>query len=252
MLTLRNLDPERAFTGSARVTLTSERDQQDIEPLPLALEPGREETIALRDARVLNGDWMMMVYDQGGVARLVRGASFEPPKPPAPPKQAPTPAPAPANPPGFVTGMIDATGEWTLSDSSAAQPGAEGAADGGENASGGGGAEAGPEGDPNANAQDGPLPEVTVSPRQLSSNNESVTMEFDISASRAINYLTITIRAGDFQDTRQALMSTTQGKVPFLVPANYAKEGFSYELKDDKGNILASGAGDFRMMMNRN
>jgi hypothetical protein len=90
--------------------------------------------------------------------------------------------------------------------------------------------------------------QVTVIPRQIAVTAENVTMELDLSAPAPLSYITVTLRAGDFQDTRQALMSTAQGRVPFLIPAKHASEGFFYEIKNEALQVLASGNGDFRSL----
>jgi len=253
-LTLRNLDPERIFNGSAKITLTNDKDQQELLPMQISVAPGKEEDIAVTDARLLNGDWMMMVYDEGGIARLVRGASLVP-KPATPPSNGQNPpAAAPEGPPAFVTGMYDATGGWKLAEQPTLQ------VQGGQ---AGGQAEA-QNSDQNANTSpsnwsaDTPTPppsqqensptQVTITPRQIAITPENVTMEFDIAASKPLNYIVLSIRAGDYQDTRQALMTTPQGRVPFLIPINQAKGGFTYELKDEAGNTLAAGASDFQQI----
>jgi hypothetical protein len=73
-------------------------------------------------------------------------------------------------------------------------------------------------------------------------------MEFELSAPAPLSYITVTLRAGDFQDTRQALMSTAQGRVPFMIPVKHASEGFFYEIKNEALQVLASGNGDFRSL----
>jgi hypothetical protein len=73
-------------------------------------------------------------------------------------------------------------------------------------------------------------------------------MEFDLSAPRPLNYIVVTLRAGQYQDTRQALMSTPVGRVPFLVPVQHTSQGFYYEIKDEAQRVLASGNGDFRSL----
>ncbi|MDX2034350.1 MAG: SPOR domain-containing protein [Blastocatellia bacterium] len=256
-MTLRNLDPERAFTGNARVMLTNDRTQQDITPMPIAIDPDQEQSFPINEARVVDGEWMLMVYDQGGKARLVRGASLAPPRRPAPQPDAQV---GQAGPPAMVTGepmTFDATGGWRLAEAPAPESGPgnsnpaanlmpqpEGpASSNGANGQNGGGAPG-----PAAPPQDNSPAQVTVTPRQIAVTSENVILEFDIAASRPLNYVVITLRAGQYQDTRQALMTTPQGRVPFLVPVASAAGGFTYELKDEAGAVLATGVGDFRRL----
>lgn len=262
-MTLRNLDPERAFTGNARVMLTNERTQQDITPMPIVIDPDQEQSFPINEARVVDGEWMLMVYDQGGKARLVRGASLAPPRRPASASQPDAgQAAAPAGPPAMVTGepvTYDATGGWQLAEAPT-PPGMGGAPNPAANlmpqvdgpSSEGGGQNGAPSG-AGAPGQAGPPQnagpaQVTVTPRQIAITSENVILEFDIAASRPLNYVVITLRAGQYQDTRQALMTTPQGRVPFLVPVASAAAAFTYELKDEAGGVLATGVGDFRRL----
>ncbi len=251
-MTLRNLDPERAFSGNARVMLTNDRTQQDLAPMPIVIDPDQEQSFPINDARVVDGDWMLMVYDQGGKARLVRGASLAPRRP------APQPDPAAQQtaqgPPSLVTGepvTFDATGGWRLAEAPAEVEGAPvppaGANPGSNLLSQGGGAQ-GANGPGQPAPQDNSPAQVTVTPRQIAVTTENIILEFDIAASRPLNYVVITLRSAQYQDTRQALMTTPQGRVPFLVPVTSATGAFTYELKDEAGAVLASGAGDFRRL----
>jgi hypothetical protein len=96
--------------------------------------------------------------------------------------------------------------------------------------------------DPNAPAQ------LTVTPRLIATTTENVTMEFEIASPQPLQYISVTLAAGEYRDTRQALMSTTRGRVPFLVPGIQAQGAFLFEIKDESGRVLAGGAGDFRQM----
>ncbi|MGH9936871.1 MAG: SPOR domain-containing protein [Blastocatellia bacterium] len=252
-MTLRNTDSDRTFSGLARLTLSDDKNQQDVTPMQFTLAPDKEESFPVDDATLVNGNWILMVYDENGAARLIRGASLAPipsPQAPGPPNNPPA-----QGPPSYVTGVYDATG-WAQPQASAPNPEASNPG-------------AGPQNGPvpvsdAANAQDGvssastppqaavaPGP-VTVTPRQIAVTTENVTLEFDISAPNPLSYIVVTLRAGDFQDTRQALMSTPQGRVPFLVPAEHASAGFFYEVKDEAQRVLASGSGDFRRIAKGN
>jgi hypothetical protein len=252
---LRNTDADRPFTGLARITLSDEKSQQDVAPVQFTLSPDREESFPVDEAKVTSGNWILMVYDENGAARLVRGASLAL-------KQAPQntvvqnaadPNQPAQGPPSYVTGVYDATSGdgWTLSQTPTAngQPQNNGLVplSGNQNSAGA-----------NAQSDDGnpaPAPpaeiapgQVTVIPRQIAITTENLTMEFDLSAPRPLNYIVVTLRAGQYQDTRQALMSTPVGRVPFLVPVQHTSQGFYYEIKDEAQRVLASGNGDFRSL----
>src|SRR5262249_52851926 len=136
---------------------------------------------------VKDGSWMLMVYDQNGAARLIRGASF-----PAPPKTDQAPgapnspgaanSPNPVNqntvsqvPPPYVTGVYDATwaqppappqGQEVVSENTPAlAPAPESAY--GQNAAGSTSTPSGPG-------------QVSVTPRQIAVTTENVTVELEI------------------------------------------------------------------------
>jgi hypothetical protein len=253
---LRNTDSDRSFSGMARVTLSDEKNQQDVTPMQFTLPPDMEESFPVDEATMKNGNWILMVYDENGAARLVRGATIVSP---ASVNQAVSnqaalggnnQSAAAQGPPSYVTGVYDAT--WGAPQPASPNPGAgpgtlppalESAA---SNSSNGNVAPVAP------TEKDVAPGQVAVTPRQIAITTENVTLEFEIAASSPLNYIVVTLRAGEFQDVRQALMTTPQGRVPFLVPANYATAGFYYEVKDEAQRVLASGSGDFRRIARGN
>lgn len=260
---LRNLDADRSFSGMARITLSDERNQQDVAPRQFTLPPDSEESFPVDEATMAPANWILMVYDERGVARLVRGASLAPKQPPQNPAQNTVVAQTAADqndaaqgPPSYVTGVYDATG-WTLSQNAPESPNPASQTEKPQNnglvpiPDNSNSAGANSPGDGAATPPAPPSPPVapgqlTVVPRQIAVTAENVTMEFDISAPAPPGYISVTLRAGDYQDTRQALMSTPQGRVPFLIPIKHTAEGFSYEIKNEALQSLASGNGDFR------
>ncbi len=260
---LRNTDSDRSFTGMARITLSDEKNQQDVAPMQFTLPPDSEENFPVDEATLTDGNWILMVYDENGAARLVRGASLAPKQPALNPagQNAVDSTQAEQGPPSYVTGYYDATGQsgqsgWTTSqgDSASSTPAGQPRNNGlvpiadPSNSAG-----ANPPGqDDKASVTPQALEvapgQVAVVPRQIAVTTENVTMEFDISAPAPLNYIIVTLRAGDYQDTRQALMSTPQGRVPFLIPVKHTSAGFYYEIKDEAQRVLASGNGDFRSL----
>jgi sporulation related protein len=266
-MTLRNTDTDRVFSGVARITLSDDKKQQDVTPINVTVLPDREAMIQVDDAMLTNGDWILMVYDQNGAARLIRGASLSKLKKPT---QSPVStgmdstetAPAPEAPPAYVTGVYDTT-TWTQpevppqvenSEQQTAVPVAPVASD----ASGASGASGGQDdtkvvegaaGSTTSNAQAANDPGVvTAALRQIAATNENVTLELEISGQNALKNITVTLRAGDFQDVRQAFIPTSQGRVPFLVPARFASEGIYYEIKDEAQRLLHSGNSNLRSL----
>jgi hypothetical protein len=251
-MTLRNADPDRVFSGVARISLTEDQRQQDVTPLNVTLLPDKEVSFPLDDVTLTNGDWILMVYDLNGAARLIRGASLAPPKAPT---QAPgasniaeAPVPGPEVPPSYVTGVYDAT-NWTqpqvppqvqnIESQDVAVSAAPAAQDNATNYSAG----------YSAGAQN-TAPQIENSPgqvvaalRQIAMTSENVTLELEISAQNPLKNVTVTLRAGDFQDVRQAFIPTSQGRVPFLVPVAFASTGLFYEVRDEAQRVLTSGTG---------
>ncbi|MGH9754253.1 MAG: SPOR domain-containing protein [Blastocatellia bacterium] len=255
-MTLRNADSERDFSGVARISLSNDDKQQDVTPVQFTLPPDKEASFPLDGATLTNGAWILMVYDQDGVARLIRGASLAPPRASA---QAFTNSTTTVNPnfasqvpPSYVTGVYDAT-NWTQPQISPQIQGAEpqdvpvseaadmqNEADSVDVGAAGSSArmpqmETGPE-------------QVVVTPRQIALTNENVTLELVISAQNPIKSVTVTLRAGDFQDVRQVFIPTSRGRVPFLIPVAHASRGLYYEVKNEAQRVLANGGSDLRSL----
>jgi hypothetical protein len=251
-MTLRNADPDKVFSGVARISLTEDQRQQDVTPLNVTLLPDKEVSFPLDDVTLTNGDWILMVYDLNGAARLIRGASLAPPKAPT---QAPgasniaeATVPGPEVPPSYVTGVYDAT-NWTqpqvppqvqnIESQDVAVSAAPTAQDSGANYSAGT-----PNTTPQIDNSPGNSPgQVVAALRQIAMTSENVTLELDISAQNPLKNVTVTLRAGDFQDVRQAFIPTSQGRVPFLVPIAFASTGLFYEIRDEAQRVLTSGTG---------
>jgi hypothetical protein len=252
-MTLRNADPDRVFSGVARISLTEDQRQQDVTPVNVTLLPDKEVAFPLDDAALTNGDWILMVYDLNGAARLIRGASLAPPKAPA---QAPgasnianiseATVPGPEVPPSYVTGVYDAT-SWTQpqvppqiqniegQDVAVTAPATPAVQDSATNYSAGA---------PNTTPQIENSPgQVVAALRQIAVTSENVTLELEIAAQNPLKNVTVTLRAGDFQDVRQAFIPTSQGRVPFLVPVAFASTGIFYEIRDEAQRVLTSGTG---------
>lgn len=255
VMKLRNLDQERSFAGVARVTLNDERHSDEIAPLQFNLPPDSEQVFPVNETARDGDSWMLMVFDEGGAMRLLRGASLG--------QQAATPAqtavannnskPVGVAAPPYVTGTYDATnpalaqggqrgqGEMISPTSDAPNPAAASGVNNTPEATNPT-PTASPGGAGDANGS------VTATPRLIAATAENITIEFAISAPRPLNYISLTLLSGDYRDVRQALMSTPQGRVPFLVPAAQATGAFYYEIKDESGRALFSGTGDFRQL----
>ncbi len=247
MMKLRNLDLERNFTGTANITLSDERNSNEITPMPFNLAPDSEIVLPVSETIAQGGNWMLMVFDEGGALRLIRGATVgQKPVPQQAQQQSQNAQPDDSglNPPQYVTGVFDATGVAPQPQLPESLSGGNTSNSSGEVSSGASQTSAPPD---SVSAADAPS-QLTVTPRQIAATTENVTLEFDIASPNPLQYIAVTLAAGDHRDTRQALMSTTRGRVPFLVPAMHATGTFMYEIKDEAGRVLAGGVGDFRQL----
>ncbi|MEP7337900.1 MAG: SPOR domain-containing protein [Acidobacteriota bacterium] len=249
VMKLRNLDSERSFTGMARVTLSDDRNSNEISPLQFNLAPDTEMVLPINDPVAAGGSWMLMVFDEGNALRLVRGASVGQKSAAAAQQNQPNPPNSsdqftPSAPP-YVTGVYDATG------SPAVPPGM---VPPNEllNTSSKGATDASSISQPPASVAGPEAPaQLTITPRQIAVTTENVTLEFEIASPQPLNYISVTLAAGDYRDVRQALMTATRGRVPFLIPAAQATGTFMYEIKDEGGRVLGGGVGDFRQLGGR-
>lgn len=252
VMKLRNLDQDRSFAGVARVTLNDERHSDEIAPLQFNLPPDSEQVFPVNEAARDGDSWMLMVFDEGGAMRLLRGASLG--------QEAAAPAqPAVANnnskpvgvaAPPYVTGTYDATNPAPAQGGQRGQGGIISPTSDAPNPAAASSVNNTPETtNPTPASPSGDAGgQVTVTPRLIAATTENITIEFDISAPRPLNYISLTLLSGDYRDVRQALMSTPHGRVPFLVPAAQATGAFYYEIKDESGRALFSGTGDFRQL----
>jgi hypothetical protein len=258
-MTLRNADPERVFSGVARISLSEDQRQQDVTPVTVTLLPDKEVSFPVDEATLTNGDWILMVYDLNGAARLIRGASLAPPKAPAQAQVAANsaqpvePNPGPEVPPSYVTGVYDAT-NWSqpqappqiqnIESQDVAVSAAPSTQESPANYAAGS-----PNATPQADNSPGNAPgQVAANLRQIAVTSENVTLELEISAQNPLKNVTVTLRAGDFQDVRQAFIPTSQGRVPFLVPMAFASAGLYYEVRDEAQRLLTSGNSNLRSL----
>ncbi len=260
-VTLRNVDTERGFSGVARISLSDDQRQQDVTPIQVALPPDREVSFPVNEATLTNGAWILMVYDQNGAARLIRGASLAPPK-----AQPQTPGATDSTtivdqaqqaPPSYVTGVYDATA-WTQPqippevqniETQGVQVVETAPGDAQNGVGPSGVVDAGAANLPNQTLQNDPGPgQVVVTPRQIALTKENLTLELVITAQNLIKNVTVTLRAGDFQDVRQVYIPSLEGRVPFLIPAAYASAGIYFEVRDEANRTLASGNSDPRSL----
>ena len=88
--------------------------------------------------------------------------------------------------------------------------------------------------------------DVRVIVRQVAESTENVTVEFEILAKEPLGMISMTIRTNSTYDTKQAIMTTKQGRLPFLASASDTNGAISYELRNEQGVIVAMGSKSFR------
>ena len=88
--------------------------------------------------------------------------------------------------------------------------------------------------------------DVKVIVRQVAETAENVTIEFEILAREPLGMIAMTIHTASTSDTKQAIMTTKQGRLPFLAPVGDTNGTIGYELRNEQGVILATGSKPFR------
>lgn len=91
--------------------------------------------------------------------------------------------------------------------------------------------------------------DVKVIIRQVAETAENITIEFEILAREPLGMIAMTIHTASTSDTKQAIMTTKQGRLPFLAPAGDANGAVGYELRNEQGVILAQGSKPFRELV---
>lgn len=88
--------------------------------------------------------------------------------------------------------------------------------------------------------------DVKIIVRQVAASSENLTIEFEILAPQPLGMLVMAVHTASMNDSKQAIMTTKQGRLPFLVPASDANGAISYELKDETGRLIATGSKAFQ------
>lgn len=242
MMKLRNLDSDRSFTGTAHVTLSDDKNSSEVLPMPFNLGPEAEVVLPINDPVSVGSTWMLTVFDEGNALRLVRGASIGQKSAQAGQGSL---IPSDQSVPAYVTGVYDTTGAPT-----AVPQGMVPVNEPPNNALGQAATTAASSNSQTPGSVAGPEAPaaLTITPRQIAVTTENVTLEFEIASPQPLNYIMVTLAAGEYRDSRQALMSSTRGRIPFLIPAAQATGTFIYEIKDEGGRVLGGGVGDFRQL----
>lgn len=73
---LKNLDRLRPFDGTAQVTVSDGRNENEIAPFSLSLRPNEERIMPIENPTLLAGDSVLIVYDGKRAIQLIRSAPF--------------------------------------------------------------------------------------------------------------------------------------------------------------------------------
>jgi hypothetical protein len=90
--------------------------------------------------------------------------------------------------------------------------------------------------------------DVKIIPRKVSETAENLTLEFEILSQQPLGMITLALRTASLNEAKQGIMTTKQGRLPFLVPMGDANGSFSYELKNEQGVLLAAGQMSFQQL----
>jgi len=191
-LVVQNLDARQPFKGRASVTIDDGKRLNEAAPVLLALRPDEELSFPLNAPQV-NGNYTMVIYDERGAVRIIRGAPIGTGLP-----QSKTAGLAPSSPPPALL----------------------------------------------------PQNDISIVPRQIAATSENITLEFEITSQRPLGYITLTLRVGGaYTQPQRAVLTATQGRIPFLVPTRLPESAFTYELKDDSERVLLTGEDDLRRLV---
>jgi hypothetical protein len=221
-VTLQNRNQRYSFRGQAHLSFSEGERNRNHPTIQLELAPGQEQVFEIAPGVSQQGNYLLMVYDDQGARHLLQHGALAK----RAGKQdlvAKTTSPSPGDvPPVPVSG--------------------EGSATAGSD-SGGNPVEAGEE-------QTGPRkpvsPEdVKVNVQRIAATPESVAVELEILATQPLGMISVSIRTESLNDVKEAMMTTRQGRMPFLVPASDTGGALSWELRDEHGRVLSAGSKPF-------
>lgn len=242
LVTLQNRNSRHAFRGKVKWVLSDGEQERPQLPMQIEIGPGQTQEFPLQGS---GKSYLLTVQDEQGAPLLTQNGAWRE----GGQQQVSTGnqlarniAPNPASPPGDVPIQQDEDlddgiprkprpGEKVLLET------ANYPKDDSERA-----AESKPE------AKKEPLQpgDVKVIVRQVAESAENVTVEFEILAREPLGMIAMTIHTASTSDTKQAIMTTKQGRLPFLAPAGDTNGTISYELRNEQGVLLATGSKAFR------
>ena len=238
VVTLLNRNTRHRFRGTVNLNLRQPNERDRSQPgMQIELAPGAENSFEIQGV-AREGSYLLTIYDEQRTLQLMQHGALGPNSRQSEIANQPSPTPSSSSvpvEPEHYPGQIEAEAPGLKTSSyPGGKPADENASP--ENAS------ANEESKNDAN-QSG---EIKVIVRQVAASSENLTIEFEILAPQPLGMLVLAVHTTSMNDSKQAIMTTKQGRLPFLVPAIDANGAISYELRDENGRLLASGSKAFQ------
>ncbi len=249
LVTLQNRNSRHAFRGTVKWTLSDGEHERPQPPMQIEIGPGQTQEFPLPGS---GKSYLLTVQDELGAPLLTQNGAFGQSgrqQVIAENRMQRNIAPNPAGQPGDVP--IEAQGE-EVDDGRLRQPRPGEkvvleTANYPKDKPEGGANDAEPK--PDAKKESTQPGDVKVIVRQVAETAENVTIEFEIIAREPLGMIAMTIHTASTSDTKQAIMTTKQGRLPFLAPAGDTNGNVAYELRNEQGVILATGSRPFRELV---
>lgn len=244
-VTLLNINKRHRFRG--KVNLTFAENGREIQPAPMQLEiaPGQEHSFGVTPSVGRGGNYVLAVYDDQGALQLMQSGALDPPANSnlvAENRQPKSPPPAPTSQAGDVPPLqlLEGTeGE--------PPPASNDILKSPHNPTGRLEDDQGNE-RPQQQSEQSLPGDVKIIARKVSETSENLTLEFEILAHQPLGMITMALRTASTNEAKQAIMTTKQGRLPFLVPKGDTSGAFSYELKSEQGQLIAAGQMSFQQL----
>lgn len=247
LVTLQNRNSRHRFRGTVKWALNDGEVERPQPPMQIEIGPGQTQEFPLQGS---GKSYLLTVHDEQGAPLLTQNGAFGQGGRQAVIAENRVPrdiAPNPVGQPGDVP--VEAQGE-EVDDGRPRppRPGEKSVLETAnypqEKAAGEASADTQPKSDAKKEpAQPG---DVKVIVRQVAETAENVTVEFEILAREPLGMIALTIHTASTSDTKQAIMTTKQGRLPFLAPVGDTTGTIGYELRNEQGVILATGSKPFR------
>ncbi len=240
-VTLQNINRRHRFRGKVSVTFAENGRETRQAPMQIEIEPEQEQSFEVAPTVGRGGNYVLTVHDEQGALQLMQSGALDSPtkqnlvaenrqpKPQPPPSPTGPGRDVPPLPPLEVTGGGLPPGSNDQPPNSYISNPAE-------------------EGKPEQQDEPSMPGDVKIIPRKVMETGENITLEFEILSRQPLGMITLAMRTATLNEAKQGIMTTKQGRIPFLVPAADTNGAFSYELKNEQGALLAAGQMTFQQL----